>query len=167
MRILDPPGRSHNPGNGRPRGLPVDEETIVTIPEHALRASLALAFALVATAAPAQTGPLDGRRFDAQAGYVGKPAHVPKDIISFDGGRLHSSDCDQYGYDKGAYRATPQGDGIAFEAETVSAEYGRNTWKGVVRGDAIEGTFVFHRKATWWRPNPEPLEHWFRGKAVK
>jgi hypothetical protein len=138
------------------------------MPTHrnAVRSSLALAFALHASFALAQSGPLDGRRFDAQAGYTGKAAHVPSDIISFAEGRLHSSDCDQYGYDKGVYRATRQGDAIAFEAETVSAQYGRNTWKGVVRGDAIEGTFVFHRKPTWWRPNPEPLEHWFRGKAV-
>lgn len=121
---------------------------------------------LAAPCAAAQ-GLLDGRRFDAQAGYVGKPAHVPKDIISFDGGRFHSSDCDQYGYDKGAYRAVAQGDAIAFEAETVSPEYGRNTWKGIVRGDRIEGTFTYHRKPTWWRPNPEPLEHWFRGPAMR
>lgn len=133
----------------------------------AARLAVLLVLALHASVAPAQSGPLDGRRFDAQAGYTGKPAHVPKDIISFDAGRLHSSDCDQYGYDKGVYRATRQGDAIAFEAETVSAEYGRNTWKGVVRGDVIEGTFVFHRKPTWWRPNPEPLEHWFRGTALK
>ena len=110
---------------------------------------------------------LDGRRFDTQAGFTGKPGHIPKDILSFEGGLFHSSDCDQYGYGKGRYQAVQQSDGTAFEVETLSAEYGRNVWKGIVKGDAIEGTMVFYRKPSWWRSNPEPLEHWFRGKAIQ
>ena len=110
---------------------------------------------------------IDGRKFNTEAGFVGKPAHVKEDIISFSGGKLHSSDCDQYGYNKGDYRATSQGDAVAFEAETVSEEYGRNVWSGVIKGDVIEGTMIFHRKPTWWRSNPEPLVHWFRGKLVQ
>ena len=109
---------------------------------------------------------LEGRKFNTQAGYTGKPAHVQVDILSFQAGKFHSSDCDQYGYIRGAYRASAQGSGVAFEVETVSEQYGRNVWKGIVAGDAIEGTMVFYRKPTFWRPNPEPLEHWFKGKAV-
>jgi hypothetical protein len=110
--------------------------------------------------------PLDGRRFDTTAGLVGKAAHVPSDILSFEGGLFHSSDCDQYEYGKGRYTARSEGDAVHFESETTSPTYGRNTWKGVVRGNTIEGEFVFYRKPTWWRPNPEPLVHWFKGKEL-
>lgn len=110
---------------------------------------------------------LEGRRFDTQAGMVGKPAHVPSDILSFADGLFHSSDCDQYEYGKGKYTSSVEADGsIRFEAETVSPTYGRNTWKGRVVGRSIEGEFVFHRKPTWWRPNPEPLPHWFKGPEI-
>jgi len=110
---------------------------------------------------------LDGRRFDTTAGLVGKAAHVPSDILSFAGGLFHSSDCDQYEYGKGRYSSSVEPDGsVRFEAETVSPAYGRNVWKGRVRGRSIEGEFVFYRKSTWWRPNPEPLPHWFKGSEV-
>lgn len=111
-------------------------------------------------------GALDGRRFDTQAGFTGKPAHIPKDILSFADGKFHSSDCDQYGYDRGTYRSTNDGGVVTFEVETRSEQYGRNVWKGVIRGDTIEGTMVFYRKPNWLRSNPEPLEHWFKGKAM-
>ena len=114
----------------------------------------------------AAQGTLDGRRFDTQAGLSGKPAHIAKDILSFADGKFHSSDCDQYGYDRGAYRAATDGGAVTFEVETRSEQYGRNVWKGVVRGDTVEGTMVFYRKSTFFRPNPEPLEHWFKGKAM-
>ena len=114
----------------------------------------------------AAQGALDGRRFDTQAGMTGKPAHIAKDILSFTDGKFHSSDCDQYGYDRGAYRASADGGAVTFEVETRSEQYGRNVWKGVVRGDTVEGTMVFYRKPTFFRPNPEPLEHWFKGKAL-
>jgi hypothetical protein len=109
---------------------------------------------------------LEGRRFDTTAGLVGKPMHVPSDILSFQAGLFHSSDCDQYEYGKGRYSARSEGDAVHFEAETTSPSYGRNVWKGVVRGQAIEGEFVFHRKPTFWRPNPEPLVHWFKGPEL-
>ena len=125
----------------------------------------AVACAMLVPLAAAQNA-LDGKKFDTQAGLVGKPAHIKQDILSFDAGKFHSSDCDQYGYAKGDYKAVRQGDVTTFEVETASAEYGRNTWKGVITGDAIEGTMVFYRKPTWWRSNPEPLEHWFKGKAM-
>ena len=110
---------------------------------------------------------LEGRRFDTQAGLVGKTSHVPSDILSFAAGLFHSSDCDQYQYGKGRYTVHADPDGaIRFESLTESPTYGRNTWKGVVRGRSIEGEFVFHRKPTWWRPEPEPLVHWFKGHEI-
>lgn len=125
-----------------------------------------LALAFVTSIALAQV-PLEGRKFDTEAGLTGKPAHVKQDILSFAGGKFHSSDCDQYGYGRGDYQATTAGDAVTFEVETRSEQYGRNVWKGVVKGDQIEGTMVFYRKPTLWRPNPDPLNHWFRGKAIQ
>lgn len=128
-----------------------------------------VAWIVLMLAAPWVSGQsaLDGRKFDTEAGLTGKPAHVKQDILSFNNGLFHSSDCDQYGYNQGQYKSASQGDGTTFEVETTSEQYGRNVWKGVVRGDTIEGTMVFYRKPTWWRSNPEPLEHWFKGKALR
>ena len=136
----------------------------------ALRAGAALLVAghwpLRAAANDGLSG-LEGRRFDTQAGMAGKAAHVPSDILAFAGGLFHSSDCDQYEYGKGRYSRTVEPDGsMRFEAETLSPTYGRNVWTGRVRGRSIEGEFVFYRKPTWWRPNPEQLPHWFKGHEI-
>ena len=118
-----------------------------------------------APAAFAQTAALDGKAFVADAGMKGKDADEKGDTLSFAGGMFHSSACDQYGYGKAAYKATQVGDAIQFEAETMSEKDGRLTWKGTVRGSDIEGTFVHHRKGWLLNPNPDPQEHWFKGKA--
>lgn len=113
----------------------------------------------------AQNAMLDGKVFVADAGEKGKAADEKGDIITFGDGKFHSSACDQYGYGKGNYKASAQGDSIAFEAETVSEKDGRLVWKGTVRGEQIEGTFVHYRKGGFFNPNPAPVEHWFKGKA--
>lgn len=133
----------------------------------AWRAGLALTCASLLPLRAVASDGLDGRRFDTQAGMAGKPAHVPSDILSFADGLFHSSDCDQYAYGKGRYTRSIEADGaIRFEAQTESPTYGRNVWRGVIRGRRIEGEFVFHRKSTWWRLNPEPLPYWFTGHEV-
>lgn len=125
-----------------------------------------LAAALAAPPAVfAQAAALDGKAFVADAGLKGKPADEKDDVITFAEGKLHSSACDQYGYDKGAYKATQVGDAVQFEATTVSEKYGRNVWKGTVRGNEIEGTFLFYPKPGFFNRNPAPEEHWFKGKA--
>lgn len=115
--------------------------------------------------AHAQSSPLDGRAFVAEAGENGKAADEKNDVITFAGGKFHSSACDQYGYGKGDYRANASGDAVSFEAETQSEKDGRLVWKGTVRGSDIEGTFVHYRKGWLLNPNPEPMEHWFKGKV--
>lgn len=112
----------------------------------------------------AQVAALDGRVFVADAGEKGKPADEKNDVITFAEGKLHSSACDQYGFGKGAYRATSAGEAVSFEAETQSEKDGRLVWKGTVRGTDIEGTFVHYRKGWMLNPNPEPVEHWFKGR---
>jgi hypothetical protein len=115
-------------------------------------------------AAHAQAAALDGKAFVAEAGEKGKAADEKNDVITFAGGKFHSSACDQYGFGKGDYRATGSGDAVSFEAETQSEKDGRLVWKGIVRGPEIEGTFVHYRKGWLLNPNPEPIEHWFKGK---
>ena len=126
---------------------------------------LGIAFAAMPLAAYAQTATLDGKAFIADAGEKGKPADEKNDVLTFAAGTVHSSACDQYGYGKGKYKATASGDAVSFEAETTSEKAGRMVWKGTVRGSDIEGTFVHYRKGWLLNPNPDPIEHWFKGKA--
>ena len=130
-------------------------------------AALALCAAalFVSPLASAQTAVLDGKAFVADAGMKGKDVDEKGDVITFNGGKFHSSSCDQYGYNQGAYKATASGDAVQFEVETQSEKDGRLVWKGTVRGSEIEGTFVHYRKGWLLNPNPEPQEHWFKGKA--
>lgn len=114
----------------------------------------------------AQTPTLDGKVFIADAGEKGKAADEKSDVITFSEGKFHSSLCDQYGYGKGDYKATALGDAMVFDVETSSAKDGRLVWKGTVRGNQIEGTFVHYRKGGLFNSNPAPVEHWFRG-AIK
>ncbi len=130
-------------------------------------ASLCLVAALSVSATPAtaQNVSLDSKVYIADAGEKGKSADEKADVLTFKDGKFHSSSCDQYGYGKGDYKAAAQGDAITFEAETTSAKDGRLTWKGAVRGDVIEGTFIHYRKPGFFNANPAPIEHWFKGKA--
>lgn len=118
-------------------------------------------------AAHAQTGLLDGKVFVADAGEKGKTADEKDDVITFANGTFHSSICDQWGYSKGVYRTTASGGEISFDVETVSEKDGRLKWTGRIKGDVIEGTFVHFRKPGFFRPNPDPVEHWFLGRAKR
>src|SRR5438128_8084716 len=133
------------------------------MPNSRLIACAALVLAAFAIPAYAQTAILDGHAFVADAGLKGKAADEKDDVLTFANGKLHSSSCDKYGYDKGDYKATKSGDVVEFEAVTLSEKYGRNVWKGTIRGGEIEGTMVFHPKGWLLNPNPEPEEHWFKG----
>ncbi|MEO8104445.1 MAG: hypothetical protein ABI790_18170 [Betaproteobacteria bacterium] len=127
-------------------------------------ASVAALLAMPAAPIAAQTGSLDGKIFVADAGEKGKDADEKGDVITFKDGKFHSSSCDQFGYGKGDYKSSKQGDAIVFEAETKSDKDGRLVWKGSVRGDLIEGNFTHYRKGGFFNANPAPIEHWFKGK---
>jgi hypothetical protein len=99
---------------------------------------------LLAPVARAQTASLDGRRFDGVFIQRGKTSG-DADTLTFSGGRFRSSACDRYGYGDAPYRASAQGDAIAFEAETVSAKHGRLVWRGVVRGDKLDAVALAQR----------------------
>jgi hypothetical protein len=136
------------------------------LPHKGIAVSLiSVAVMVAAPVAQAQTALLDGKVFTGDAGPKGKEADEKGDVITFANGMFHSSSCDQWGYGKAAYKATHVGDAIQFEVETQSEKDGRLVWKGTVRGSDIEGTFVHHRKGWLLNPNPDPQEHWFKGKA--
>ena len=128
-----------------------------------LASALTGAMFLIAPAAHAEAT-LDGKVFVADAGEKGKAADEKGDVITFKDGKFHSSVCDQYGYGKGDYKASAQGDAMVFEVETTSQKDGRLVWKGSVRGDQIEGVFTHYRKGGFFNSNPAPIEHWFKGK---
>ena len=122
------------------------------ITRRLLAASFIIATGFVVPPAAAQAAQLDGKVFVADAGEKGKAADEKADVITFQNGKFHSSLCDQYGYNKGAYKSTAQGDAINFDAETTSEKDGRLVWKGSVKGDVIEGTFIHYRKAGFLIP---------------
>jgi hypothetical protein len=103
-----------------------------------------LRMAGTAPGGPTERAALDGRNF---AGIVLKCGETSgdADTLSFKAGRFRSSACDPYGYGDGAYTATRSGETIAFEAETESPQYGKLLWKGVVRGQRLDGTMTMVR----------------------
>lgn len=87
---------------------------------------------------------LDGRRFEGVVLERGKTSG-DADTLIFERGLFRSTACDRYGYGDGRYHASPTGDGLAFEAETESAKYGKLRWAGTVRGDRLDGTLIMVR----------------------
>ena len=121
---------------------------------------LATGLALAANCASAQAASLDGRRFEGIFLQRGKTSG-DADTLTFANGHFRSSACDRYGYGDAAYRATAQGDGVAFEAETLSPKYGRLQWKGTVRGNKLDAT------ALMLQEGKAPLEHWVVAAAPR
>lgn len=117
---------------------------------HAL---LLVAGAALTATARAQSGPLDGRRFEGIFLPRGKTSG-DADTLLFLGGRFRSAACDRYGYSDAPYRVTAAGDALDFEAETESPKYGKLVWRGVIRGDYLYAT------AMMVRDGKPPLEHW-------
>ena len=87
---------------------------------------------------------LDGRSFEGVVLERGKTSG-DADTLIFDKGLFRSTACDRYGYSDGSYRARAAGDGLAFEAETESAQYGKLRWAGTVRGEKLDGTLTMVR----------------------
>ena len=101
-------------------------------------------------------GLLDGKVFQGEVGSA-QQQKGDADELSFAAGTFHSSACDRYGFSKGTYTATPEGDGVAFQAETASPTDGKMVWNGTVHGDQIEG------HALWSRAGHEPEAYWVKG----
>jgi hypothetical protein len=112
-----------------------------------------VACAALSATARAQSGQLDGRRFEGVFLERGKTSG-DADTLLFQGGRFRSTACDRYGYSDAPYRLIPAGDALTFEAETTSPKHGKLVWRGMIRGDYLNAT------ATMVRDGKPPLEHW-------
>jgi hypothetical protein len=129
--------------------------------------SCAIVFCVLAGIEPAAvaqgSGPLDGWAFVGDTGRKGKAAE-DKDEIIFRDGKFRSVGCDPYGFDEVPYKAIVTADMITFQSEALSDTNGKIEWRGLVRGDAADVTYVWHRPRRWYRPWSSEVEYWFRGK---
>jgi len=87
---------------------------------------------------------LDGRSFEGVVLERGKTSG-DADTLIFDKGLFRSTACDRYGYGTGPYRASASGNGVSFEAETESAQYGKLRWAGSIHGEKLDGTLTMVR----------------------
>ena len=87
---------------------------------------------------------LDGRRFEGVVLERGKTSG-DADTLIFERGLFRSTACDRYGYGDGPYLSHASGDGLAFEAETESSQYGKLRWAGTVHGEKLDGTLTMVR----------------------
>ena len=120
-------------------------------------AVMVAAIGLMGMALPvwATAGTLDGKTFSGQIGPQGKN-EGKDDSFVFQDGTFESTLCATFGYSKGAYTTEPVGMTLAFTAETADKKGGTMTWKGVIKGDIIEGTAVSAEHG-------QTSESWFRG----
>ena len=121
---------------------------------RSIQAAAAMAVATAAIfPALAQTSALDGRRFEGVFLERGKTSG-DADTIVFKDGRFRSLACDRYGYSDAPYRTSAAGDMTRFEAETMSAKYGKLRWSGMIRGGKLDATVMMVRDG---KPD---VEHW-------
>jgi hypothetical protein len=98
---------------------------------------------------------LDGRTYAIK--YKEKGAWFAlKDTLLFRNGRFRSMECDPYGFADAGYT----GDGQHFTAESSSEKEGRIAWEGTLRGEELEGTFV------WTRPGKNPILYTYKGSMM-
>ena len=107
-------------------------------------------FATAGFVMAAHKGALDGKSFIGDTGEKGKETSQ-KDELIFAGGKYHSTGCDQYGFTAARYTTKKEGETTSFESETSSEKEGKISWKGTVKGDSCEATFV------WTKPGQQPV----------
>jgi hypothetical protein len=111
----------------------------------------------------AWAGSLDGMTFVGETGKIGK-SRGKKDEFIFKDGMLRATGCESYGFADGAYTAIQHGDTVVFHATTESPKSGKIEWKGIVRGSALEGTYVWNRPHRWYRWSNAPKEYWMKAE---
>jgi hypothetical protein len=71
------------------------------------------------------------------------------DILTFRDGSFQSNLYAERGYDKGEYTTLTKGNSTWFEAKTVSPDLGELFWTGIIKGNAIKGSYL-HTKKGWF-----------------
>ena len=127
-------------------------------------AVVALALAGAPACAGDGTGLLDGQRFVGLNGEQGRALDPDEqEEIVFKDGLFHSVSCDPYRFGSSPYRALKIGDEIHFEAVTTSPTHGRIAWRGIVRGNQADVTFVWTKERWYWNTRKA---YWFRGRLA-
>jgi hypothetical protein len=106
---------------------------------------------------------LDGKKFIGPTGEKGKKIHH-EDVLKFSDGKFTSSECFQYGFKGGPYKATIEGDTIHFHAETVSPTHGKMVWQGTLKGDTLDVSYSWTKERWFWTTFKE---YWFTGTLQK
>lgn len=123
-----------------------------------LLALILLPISIFSTAAPliALDKPmLDGNVYDAIL-------NGENDILTFRDGSFQSSYYAERGYDKGEYATVTMVNSISFEAKTVNPLEGGIFWKGVVKGNVINGSYIYTKKG-WFIFGDTTKEKNFKG----
>jgi hypothetical protein len=108
---------------------------------------------------------LDGKTYAGFNGEKGKDLDPEEnEEIVFENGRFISTSCNKYNFVGAPYTAIKVGDGIQFEAITVSPTHGKIVWKGVVHGEVAEVTFIWTKERWYWDTR---REYWFKGSLKK
>ena len=114
-------------------------------------------------AIPAYSGILDGKTFAGKNGEIGKKSSED-DEIKFESGKFFSVGCGKYGFGDAEYTTKVDGDRIFFTADIYSNKYGRITYSGFVKGDDLNGTFIWFDKGKY--DKPEQVK-WWKGSVKK
>jgi hypothetical protein len=135
------------------------------MPKPSLSICLSLAVALLAPVSGAladdRSHLLDGMVFSGFNGEKGLPLDPEEsEEIAFENGRFRSISCEPYNFADADYSAEVVGDSIHFQALTTSPTHGSISWKGVVRGDTADMTFLWTRQRWFWDIR---REYWFKG----
>ena len=114
-------------------------------------------------AIPAYGGILDGKTFAGKNGEIGKKSSED-DEIKFENGKFFSVGCGKYGFGDAEYTTKADGDRVFFTADIYSNKYGRITYSGFVKGDDLNGTFIWFDKGKY--DKPEQVK-WWKGSVKK
>jgi hypothetical protein len=107
---------------------------------------------------------IDGMAFLGRSGPRGGQFDGDDELI-FRNGRFTSTACTPWQFDSPIYTATQESDGIHFHAVTSSPRYGKIDWKGVVRDELIEVSYLWTMHRWYWFDVHE--ERWFRGSIKR
>jgi hypothetical protein len=118
---------------------------------------------LLLIAIPAYSGILDGKTFSGKNGIIGKSGSED-DEIRFENGKFFSVGCGKYGFGNAEYTSKVDGDRVFFTADIFSDKYGRITYSGFVKGNDLNGTFIWFDKGKYAKP--EQVK-WWKGNAKK
>ena len=108
---------------------------------------------------------LDGKSFSGELGLLGEPA-LTKDLLEFSDGMFVSKKCEeQCGYTSAPYWMREVEDGVEVLSETPCLNSDATiVWRGTIRDNKIEGTFLWTSKRWYWTIEKE---FWFNGELVE